>query len=87
LDILLGEVETNEYGDYALIYHERDFAGLHEDLPELYVMVNDEAGKALYSSPTSVRFKPGRVDQLDVRLGQERPSTSPPKRSTRKPRK
>ena len=74
LDVLLGEVETNEFGDYALVYHEREFAGLREELPELYLVVSDEAGTLLHSSQTPMRFKPGRADRLDVRLG-EKPRT------------
>lgn len=83
LDALLGEVETDEFGDYAIVYHERDFAELREGLPELNVMVSDAAGQELYSSENSVRFDAGRVERMDVQLG-ETPAKSPVKRPTRR---
>src|SRR5574341_1515942 len=61
-DDLLGETTTDEFGDFAALYHERDFFEAGEGLPELYVMVSDAAGKELFSSRGSVRFKAGRAE-------------------------
>ncbi len=67
-DDLLGDTTTDEYGDFAVKYHERDFAEAREGLPELYVMVEDAAGKLLYSSRDNVRFKSGRSEYFEIRL-------------------
>ncbi len=74
-DDLLGGTETDENGDFSVIYSERDFKAAGENLPELYVMVNDMNGKLLYSSTDSIRFKAGRSEYFAIRLGAKR-STS-----------
>ena len=61
-DDLLGDTETDEHGDFSVVYHERDFAEVGEELPELYVVVEDQGGNKLYSSRDSVRAEAGRVD-------------------------
>lgn len=68
-DDLLGETETDENGDFSVIYHERDFAETRENLPELYVMVSDASGKTLYSSRENVRFDAGKSEYFAIRLG------------------
>jgi hypothetical protein len=76
-DDLLGETETDEYGDFAVVYHERVFAEAGEDLPELYVMVEDRQGNLLYSSRDELRYEAGRAEHFQIVLGEQRAEPSP----------
>jgi hypothetical protein len=67
-DDLLGITETDEYGDFAITYHERDFAEPGEGLPELYLMVSDTEGNLLYSSRDNIRYNPGRAEYFEIVL-------------------
>jgi hypothetical protein len=71
LDDLLGETETNEFGDFSVVYHERDFKESKEGLAELYVMVSDARGNVVYSSRDSVRYEAGRSEYFAIRLGSQ----------------
>jgi hypothetical protein len=73
-DDLLGETETDEFGDFSVIYHERDFKETGEKLPDLYVEVSDSKGKLLYSSRDNVRYEAGQSEYFTIRL-----DTKPPK--------
>ncbi len=75
-DDLLGETETDESGDFSVIYHERDFKEKGENLPDLYVMVSDLSGKLLYSSRDNVRYEAGRSEYFAIRLGKGRASSA-----------
>ncbi len=81
-DDLLGETETDENGDFSTIYHERDFAETHENLPDLYVMVSDASGKTLYSSRENVRFEAGKSEYFAIRLGKQSRTSSKKRGST-----
>ena len=70
-DDLLGETETDEYGDFSVVYHERVFAEAGEDLPELYVMVEDQRGNVLYSSRDEIRYEAGRAEYFHVVLSED----------------
>jgi competence ComEA-like helix-hairpin-helix protein len=72
-DDLLGDTTTDEYGDFAAIYHERDFAEVGEELPELYVMVEDKKGNLLYSSRDHVRYSAGRAEYFEIVLSETLP--------------
>lgn len=78
LDDLLGETTTDDMGDFSVVYHERDFAELREEMPELYVMIEDDAGKLLYSSRESFRPASGRAEYFEIKLGE------PPKREQKR---
>jgi hypothetical protein len=67
-DDLLGDTRTDAEGRFSAIYHERDFAESGENLPELYVRVEDERGKVLYSSESELRMQAGRVEYFDITL-------------------
>jgi hypothetical protein len=69
LDDLLGETQTDEAGDFSVVYHERDFLESKEGSPELYVMVSDASGNEVYSSRDSVRAAAGRSEYFAIRLG------------------
>lgn len=77
-DDLLGDTVTDDQGRFAAVYHQRDFAELRENLPELYVMVEDEAGQVVYTSRNVVRFKAGRAEYFEIQLGQT-PAPAEPK--------
>jgi hypothetical protein len=79
-DDLLGDTNTDESGDFSVIYHERDFKETRENLPELYVMVSDETGKVLYSSRDSVRYESGRSEYFAIHL--EAKKARPPRKKT-----
>ena len=81
-DDLLGEDTTDEFGDFHVIYHERDFKEMGENLPELYVTVKDAAGNDLFTSRGSVRYNAGRVEYFLIRLGKK--TAAPKKAKTRK---
>jgi len=85
-DDLLGDTVTDAQGRFAVVYHQRDFAEVRENLPELYVRVEDEAGQLLYSSRDAVRFNAGRAEYFEIQLSQtpvpDQPKT-PPARAKR----
>jgi len=65
---MLGGTETDENGDFFLIFHEGDFKPTGENLPALVVMVNDMRGKLLYTSTDGVHFAAGRSEYFAIRL-------------------
>ncbi len=67
-DDLLGETTTDEHGDFAAVYHERDFLEAGEGLPELYVQVEDARGRPLYSSRDQLRYNAGRLEYFEIAL-------------------
>jgi hypothetical protein len=76
-DDLLGETETDEYGDFSVVYHERVFAEAGEALPELYVMVEDQRGNQLYSSRDELRYEASRAEYFQIVLGEQHAEPSP----------
>ncbi|MBN2388425.1 MAG: hypothetical protein JXB85_15520 [Anaerolineales bacterium] len=82
-DDLLGETETDADGQFAVVYHERDFMEVGENLAELYVMVSDSSGKTLYSSRDNLRYESGRSEYFAIRLG-EKPAATRKKRTAPK---
>ena len=65
------ETNTDEYGDFSVLYYERDFAKYEDTLPALFVQVNDSKGNLLFSSDESIRYSPGQVKYFEVRLKKE----------------
>ncbi len=82
-DDLLGDTTTDELGNFSAIYHERDFAEVHEANPDLYVMVSDSAGTLLYSSRDNVRFEAGRAEYFRIVLNA--PPSGAKSKNTRSP--
>jgi len=76
-DDLLGDTQTDENGEFSVIYHERDFKETGENLPELYVMVSDAKGTVLYSTRDDVRFRAGRSEYFLIRLGKTARTAKP----------
>ena len=68
-DDLLGFTTTDEFGDFALVYHERTFYESGEGAPELYVQVEDGSGNVLYSSEDRIRRESGRIEYFEIVLG------------------
>lgn len=67
-DDLLGYTTTDEFGDFHLIYHERAFYEPGEEMPELYLRVEDNDGQELYSSEDNIRYQSGRIEYFLIQL-------------------
>ncbi len=78
LDDLLGDTTTDEEGQFAVVYHERDFLEAGENLPELYVRVADPRGRELFSSREAVRAEAGRAEYFEIVLAALPPTDAPP---------
>ncbi len=70
-DDLLCETATDEYGDFYLKYRERMVIKTGEKKPDLYIMVEDQSGKQLFSSKDSVRRNPGQTSYFKISLKRE----------------
>ena len=64
-DNLIGEVESDKFGDYAITYHERVFAGAPEST-DLVIEIIDREGNVLQPGEGDLRFKPGRDENLGI---------------------
>ena len=73
LDDLLGETETDDNGDFSVVYHARELAATGENLPELYVMVADVKGNPVYSSRDSIHMNAGQSEYFAIRLAAQTP--------------
>src|SRR6185369_10631711 len=69
-DDKLGQTETDSNGDYTLTYHTEDYRDIIERKPDIYVKVLDQKGKTLYSSKKKIRFNVGRVEIVNVTIGE-----------------
>jgi len=84
-DDLLGETETDENGDFSVVYHERDFKETGEALPDLYVMVANASGETVYSSIDSIRYEAGRSEYFAINLGSTKPKARRKKAAKKAP--
>ncbi|HKE59540.1 MAG TPA: hypothetical protein VKB46_22675 [Pyrinomonadaceae bacterium] len=69
-DDRLGQAETDSNGDYILTYHREDFRDVIERKPDIYVKVLDQQGNILYSSKKKIKFNVGRVEIVNVVIGE-----------------
>ncbi len=69
-DDKLGQTETDDKGDYSLIYREEDFRDLIEKKPDIYLKVLDQKGKTLFTSKKKLRYEAGRVEIVNVVIGE-----------------
>jgi len=69
-DDKLGQTETDSNGDYTLTYHTEDYRDIIERKPDIYVKVLDQKGKTLYSSKKKIKFNVGRVEIVNVVIGE-----------------
>ncbi len=68
-DDLLGETETNKFGDFSIVYDTCDFQdAFSDDEPDLFVMVTNRQGRELIEVKTPVRYNAGRIEHFDIRL-------------------
>src|SRR5215218_7149294 len=75
---------TDELGDFHVAYRRQDFPKSPQEVPELFVLVEDAKGAVLQRSEHSVRFAPGRAEFVQLTLG-EQPTQAPKSaRATRK---
>lgn len=65
------ESVTDGEGRYRIKYHAGEFRDFLERRPDLYLKVFDRQGKMLYSSEREVRHEAGRVETIDVRIGEK----------------
>lgn len=66
----LGETKTNADGVYRLTFTKEQFTGLGENYPELYLVIEDEAGNRLFDGKREAKGKAGRIELIDVELKQ-----------------
>jgi hypothetical protein len=67
-DDLLGRTDTDDNGNYQLIYPVSEFRDLIEKAPDIYVRVMDQSGNSLYTSEGAIRYEAGRVEVINVRI-------------------
>ena len=67
-DDRLGEVTTDNRGEFACMFRNKDFKDVFESTPDLYIKVMDKRGKVLYSSESAIRFKSKRVERFEIIL-------------------
>jgi hypothetical protein len=66
-DYRLAPVSTDESGCFQVVYHENDFRDLIEAAPDLYMKVEDQAGKQMYLSKR-MRYEAGRSEYFHIVL-------------------
>jgi hypothetical protein len=71
-DDMLGYTQTDEGGDFHLVYHERAFYEPGEEAPELYLRVEDQQGNELYASEDNIEYKSGRIEYFLIEIRAER---------------
>jgi hypothetical protein len=84
-DDLLGDATTDESGDFAIFYHDRDLDRLGDAKPDLFIMVEDASGKSLLSSREKLTLTGSRIDSFEIILppaGRQPPTRAP---RTRRP--
>jgi hypothetical protein len=81
---------TDEFGDFRVAYQRRDFPKSPQEVPELFVLVEDAKGTVLQQSEHSVRFAPGRAEFVQLALGEhppEAPKSARPARQRSTPKR
>jgi len=88
----------DEFGDFHVAYRRQDFLETPQEVPNLFVHVEDRKQNTLYRSDSHVRFETGRAEYVEITLGEgpveqtraadKTPRRSAPKRPprTRKPK-
>ena len=68
-DDFLGDADTNRSGDFAIIFHVRDFSDdPNEKTPDLVLRVLNKRGKPIIETEESVQAQKGRVELFDISL-------------------
>jgi hypothetical protein len=67
-DDRLGTTETDQNGNYRLVYHTRDFRDLIERKPDLYLKITDRSGNLCHSTKDAVKWNAGRTETINVEL-------------------
>jgi len=70
-DDVLGKQKTDEFGDFRIVYHEQDFSDIIERQPDLYLQIEDDKGRILFSSQASIRYNAGKVEYFPIVLPKE----------------
>ena len=66
---LLGSTTTDEFGDFALVYHEQTFCDQEDKQPELFLRVEDSGGNELWTSKDPVQCRSGQGEYYMIELG------------------
>lgn len=64
----LGNVKTDEKGEFKLEYKEENIKGLFEEKPDVFVMVVDEQGARLYRSPKAIKGGGENVEGVHITI-------------------
>jgi hypothetical protein len=67
-DDKLGTTETDDNGDFRIIYRTEAFRDLFEHNPDLYLDVLDRTGKKLFTSRGALRFQAGREEEFRITI-------------------
>ena len=73
-DDLLGEVRTDDYGYFWVVYEEEKFSGFGDTAPDLYLRIMDRQGNLLYETSQEVRYEANRIEYFYIVLGQGLPA-------------
>lgn len=66
-DDRLGQTETDQNGNFSLVYRTSDFRDLIERKPDIFLKVMDQRGNTLYASK-QIRFEAGRVEIINITI-------------------
>jgi len=79
-DDSLGEAETNADGVYKVTFPKKKFSDSGENNPELYLVVEDKAGRKLFDGKRKAKGKAGRIELIGIRLKEYANKTKKPER-------
>jgi hypothetical protein len=71
-DDRLGETTTDDSGNFSITYRTENFRDLIEKKPDIYLKVLDQKGKTLYTSKKKLRYEAGRVEIINVVIGEDK---------------
>jgi hypothetical protein len=69
-DDRLGTTQTDENGEFIVIYSTADFQDLFDAHPDLYLKILDAEGNTLYSCEEAVRCEADRVEVFNITIGE-----------------
>lgn len=69
-DKALGEMMTDEFGEFCFLYHKKHFTDFIEHNPdiEIEMEITDEAGHMVFESKEPLHWKSNHVDYFKIRL-------------------
>lgn len=67
-DDFLGESKTDNEGIYRLNFASESFGDFFERYPEIYLVIENEAGERIYDGKSRTEYGAGRIELIDVHL-------------------